>query len=51
MNFIPGLRFKRVISVFTVTNSIRFAEEIVFLGEDFMDKYEEPALHRQNEQI
>ena len=51
MNFIPGLRFKRVISVFTVPNAIRFAEEIVFLGEDFMDKYEEPALHRQNEQI
>lgn len=51
MNFIPGLRFRRVISVFTVPNSIRFADEIVFLGEDFMDKYEEPALHRQNEQI
>ena len=51
MNFIPGLRFKRVVSVFTVPNAIRFADEIVFLGEDFMDKYEEPALHRQNEQI
>lgn len=51
MNFIPGLRFRRVVSVFTVPNAIRFAEEIVFLGEDFMDQYEEPALHRQNEQI
>lgn len=51
MNFIPGLRFKKVVSVFTVPNAIRFADEIVFLGEDFMDKYEEPALHRQNEQI
>lgn len=51
MNFIPGLRFKRVVSVFTVPNAIRFADEIIFLGEDFMDKYEEPALHRQNEQI
>ncbi|MCM1088591.1 MAG: glycosyltransferase family 52 protein [Muribaculaceae bacterium] len=51
MNFIPGLRFRRVVSVFTVPDSIRFAEEIIFLGEDFMDKYEEPALHRQNEQI
>lgn len=51
MNFIPGLRFKRVVSVFTVPNAICFADEIVFLGEDFMDKYEEPALHRQNEQI
>ena len=51
MNFIPGLRFKKVVSVFTVPNAIQFADEIVFLGEDFMDKYEEPALHRQNEQI
>lgn len=51
MNFIPGLKFKRVVSVFTVPNAIRFADEIIFLGEDFMDKYEEPALHRQNEQI
>lgn len=51
MNFIPGLHFKKVVSVFTVPNAIRFAEEIIFLGEDFMDKYEEPALHRQNEQI
>lgn len=51
MNFIPGLRFRRVVSVFTVPNAIQFADEIVYLGEDFMDKYEEPALHRQNEQI
>lgn len=51
LNFIPGVRFKRVVSVFTVPNAIRFAEEIVFLGEDFMDKYEAPELHRQNEQI
>ena len=51
MNFIPGLRFRRVVSVFTVPNAIRFAGEIVFVGEDFMDQYEEPALHRQNEQI
>ena len=51
MNFIPGLYFEKVVSVFTVPNAIRFAKEIVFLGEDFMDKYEEPALHRQNEQI
>lgn len=51
LNFIPGLRFKRVISVLTVPNGIRFADEILFLGEDFLDKYEEPSLHRQNEQI
>ena len=51
LNFIPELRFKRVVSVFTVPHAIRFAEEIVFLGEDFMDRYEAPELHRQNEQI
>lgn len=51
LNFIPGLSFKRVISVFTVPNAIRFAEEIIMLGEDFMDRYEAPDLHRQNEKI
>lgn len=51
LNYIEGLRFRRVISVFTVVRNIRFAEEIVYLGEDFMDKYEAPELHRQNEAI
>lgn len=51
LNFIPDLRFKRVVSVFTVPSAIAFAEDVVFLGEDFMDKYEAPKLHRQNEQI
>lgn len=51
LNFIPGLRFRRVVSVATVPNGIQFAGEVVFLGEDFLDKYEEPMLHRQNEQI
>lgn len=51
LNFIPDLKFKRVVSVFTVPSAIAFAEDVVFLGEDFMDKYEAPELHRQNEQI
>lgn len=51
LNYIEGLTFRRVISVFTVVRNIRFAEEIVYLGEDFMDKYEDPKLHRQNEEI
>lgn len=50
LNFLPGVRFKRVISVLTVPNAIRFADEIIFLGKDFMDKYEAPEIHRQNEQ-
>lgn len=51
LNFIPRLHFKKVISVFTVPDAIRFAEEIVLLGKDFMDKYEAPELHRQDEMI
>lgn len=51
LNFIPNLKFRRVISVFTVVHAIKFAEEIVYLGEDFMDNYEAPELHRQNEMI
>lgn len=51
LNFIPDLMFRRVISVFTVVHSIKFAQEIVYLGEDFMDNYEPPEMHRQNEII
>ena len=51
LNFIPGLRFRRAVSVLTVPRGIQFADEILFLGEDFMDRYEDPVLHRQNEQI
>ena len=51
MNFIPGIRWKKVISVFTVCDAITNTDEVIFLGEDFMDQYEEPSLHRQNEAI
>ncbi len=49
LNFFPGLRFRKVISVLTEVQAIRFAEEAVRLGPDFMDAYEEPCIHRQNE--
>ena len=32
-------------------STIKNADEILFLGEDFMDAYEAPHIHRQNEQI
>lgn len=51
LNFFPGLRFRKVISVLTEIKAIRFADEAVRLGPDFLDKYEDPARHRQNEQI
>ena len=51
MNFIPGLTVDKVVSVMTVPDGIHFAKEIIFLGEDFMDRYEARELHCQNEQI
>lgn len=51
LNYIPGLSFRRVVSVLTVPDGIRFTDEVLFLGEDFMDRYEAPELHRQNEMI
>lgn len=51
LNFFPGLRFKKVVAVLTEVKAIEFADEVVRLGEDFMDQYEDPLIHRQNEQI
>lgn len=51
LNFFPGLRFKKVVTVFTEVKGLPFAEEAVRLGADFMDAYEDPLIHRQNEQI
>ncbi len=51
LNFFPNLRFRKVISVLTEIKAIRFADEAVRLGADFMDAYEDAGIHRQNEQI
>ena len=51
LNFFPGLRFKKVVGVLTEVKGIQFADETVRLGPDFMDAYEDPLIHRQNEQI
>ncbi|MBR4059149.1 MAG: lipooligosaccharide sialyltransferase [Lachnospiraceae bacterium] len=51
LNFIPGAHFDRLISVLTETAAIQFATEKIKLGPDFMDAYEAPHIHRQNEQI
>ena len=51
LNFFPGIRFKKVVAVLTEVGAIQFADEKVRLGEAFMDKYEDPLIHRQNEQI
>lgn len=51
MNIFPGLHFKKAIGVLTEMKAITFADEVVRLGADFMDKYEAPEIHRQNEFI
>lgn len=51
LNFFQGLRFKKVVAVLTEIKAIQFADEVVRLGESFMDLYEDPLIHRQNEQI
>lgn len=51
LGFFPNLRFKKVVGVLTEMKGIQFADEVVRLGEDFMDRYEDPLIHRQNEQI
>ena len=51
LNFFPGLRFRKVVSVLTEIKAIQFADEAVRLGPDFLDKYEDPSVHRQNEMI
>lgn len=51
LNFFPGLRFRKVISVLTEIKAIGFADETVRLGPDFLDAYEDPRIHRQNEAI
>ena len=51
LNFIDGLYFDRLVSVYTVVDSIQFVKEKHYLGDDFMDKYEAPEIHRQNEAI
>ena len=51
MNFIPGIHWSKVISVLTVTDAITCAEQVLFLGRNFLDRYEDPRIHRQNDYI
>ncbi len=51
LNYFPNLHFKKAVTVLTEIKAIQFADEIDRLGEDFMDLYEDPLIHRQNEQV
>lgn len=49
LNILPHIHFNKIVSVFTSTSALTFADETLRLGEDFMDKYEDPAVHRKAE--
>ena len=49
INDIEGLKVDKLISVVTQIDDVRFAESIEYLGMDFLDKYEDPAVHRKME--
>ncbi|MCR5502872.1 MAG: glycosyltransferase family 52 protein [Lachnospiraceae bacterium] len=51
LNEIPEFHVDTVVSILTVVDAIEFADRKIFLGPDFMDRYEDPRLHRQNEMI
>lgn len=46
LNFIEGCSIDLVVGVFTELGALDFAKEKVRLGADFMDKYEDPSIHR-----
>lgn len=48
---VEGFRVDKVISVITQMDNVYFADEIVYLGLDFLDKYEDPAIHRKTENL
>ena len=49
MGDMPELYVDKLVSVITQVDHVRFAKEIVYLGMNFMDRYEAPELHRKNE--
>lgn len=51
LNYLGENFFEKAVTVFTDVSGIRFAREKVMLGSDFMDKYEDPIVHRKNETI
>ena len=51
INDIEGLKVDKLISVITQIDNVRFAREKVYLGLDFLDKYEEPSVHRKMEAL
>ncbi len=48
---VEGFEVDKVISVITQMDNVYFAKEIVYLGLDFLDKYEDPSIHRKTENL
>ncbi len=46
---IKGFKVDKLISVITQMENVYFAKDIVYLGLDFLDKYEDPSIHRKTE--
>lgn len=46
LNFFSDFKIDLVVGVFTELNGIAFAKEKVRLGRNFMDKYEDPEIHK-----
>ena len=46
---INGFSVDKVVSVITQMDNVYFAKEMVYLGLDFLDKYEDPKIHRKTE--
>ena len=45
LGLVDGLHFKKVVSVYTPLELVNFVDEKVSLGNEFMDKYEDPSVH------
>ena len=48
---IEGFSVDKIISVVTQMDNVYFAKELVYLGLDFLDKYEDPTVHRKVENL
>ncbi len=46
---VNDFKVDKLISVITQIDNVYFAKEIVYLGLDFLDKYEDPAIHRKTQ--
>ena len=46
---LASFRIRKLVSVITQVDDVRFAQEMEYLGSDFLDAYEDPAIHRKME--